>query len=212
VAKSKPLYLHYGLLVSESEKFSTQLNSAFKEAETSAIEVEDEDPELFGFFVEYIYRDHSILSREVRHYSNYVTLARIYAMGERLMAARLQAQCLWRFTQSLKTSTDISEECICALLQIACTEITERVKEDSMRSHIFWYAGYQIGKLQKSDMFRQLLYDTPDVGHQLCLWVQKSQPPKPAMPNELQDDRFKPESEYSMKRTVQSVPLATAVE
>jgi hypothetical protein len=207
VTKSRTFYLHLDLLVTESDKFSRQLHGAFKEATECAIEVEDEDPELFGFFVEYLYRNQSILSRDVGHYSEYVTLARLYAMGERLSASSFQAHCLWRFTQSLGTNTAISEECVCDLLQIACTEITERVKEDPMRSQIFWYGGVTIAKLQKSGMFSQLLFEVPEVGKQLCLWVNLSQPPRPAMPNELEYKRFMPESEYSMKKSVDITPM-----
>ncbi|KAF2254525.1 hypothetical protein BU26DRAFT_514416 [Trematosphaeria pertusa] len=141
VAKSKTFYLHSDLLTAESQRFSNSLTGKFMEAEASAIEIEDEDPDLFGFFVEYLYRDRSVLSREVQHYSEYVTLARLYAMGERLMAPKLQTYSLWRFAQSLASNTFISEESICELLRIACTEITERASEDPMRAQIFWYRG-----------------------------------------------------------------------
>jgi hypothetical protein len=65
-----------------------------KEAEDRTIKIEDEDPELFGFFVEYVYRDQSILSHDVQHHSEYITSARLYAMGERLIAPAFQAYCL----------------------------------------------------------------------------------------------------------------------
>jgi hypothetical protein len=198
VANTRKFYLHFDLLVSESDKLSRELNGSFKEAETKAIDIADEDPDLFGFFVEYMYRDRSILSREIEHYSEYVTLARLYAMGERLLASRLRAQCLWRFTQNLHSSTVISEECVCDLLQTACNEITERVKEDPLRAQIFWYAGRKIANLQKSAMFRQLLRNVPEVGQQICLWVDQSLPPKQDTPIEAQYSRFEPESEYSL--------------
>ena len=205
VAKSKKFYLHSNLLIAESQRFSNSLTGTFKEAEEKAIEIEDEDPCLFGFFVEYLYRDCSILSRDVQHYSDYVTLARIYAMGERFMAPKFQAYSLWRFTRSLGSNTSISDESICELLRVACTEITERVREDPMRTQIFWYGGVQIAKLQKFDMFRQMLCSIPDLGKQLCLWVNRSQPEKPASLNGLQHQRFAPESEYSL----QPIPEAT---
>ncbi|KAF2789769.1 hypothetical protein K505DRAFT_365307 [Melanomma pulvis-pyrius CBS 109.77] len=136
VAKSRTFYLHSNLLTAESERFSKSLSGKFKEAEENAIHLEDEDPNLFGFFVEYLYRNRPC---EVKHNSAYVTLARLYALGERIMAPNFQSHCLWRFTQSLGTNSDISGESICELLRIACTEITERPKEDPMRVHIFWY-------------------------------------------------------------------------
>ncbi|KAH8726043.1 hypothetical protein GQ44DRAFT_706317 [Phaeosphaeriaceae sp. PMI808] len=94
VANSKTFYLHSDLLATESERSSNSLTGRFKEAEEKTIEIEDKDPNLFGFFVEYLYRDRSILSREVQHYSEYVTLARLYAMGERLIAPKFQSYSL----------------------------------------------------------------------------------------------------------------------
>ncbi|OAL42689.1 hypothetical protein IQ07DRAFT_686215 [Pyrenochaeta sp. DS3sAY3a] len=148
-------------------------------------------------FVEYLYRDQSILSRKVQHYSEFVTLARLYAMGERLLAPKFQSCVLWRFCESLGTGTHISDENICELLQIACTGFTERVREDPMRSQIFWYAAYKITSLQELSMFRQLLSDIEDLGKQLTLWVNKSQPKKVLEPSELQYHRVGPESEYN---------------
>jgi hypothetical protein len=206
VAKSKTFYLHLDLLTAESERFSNSLTGRFKEAEERAIEIEDEETDLFGFFVEYLYRDRSILSREVQHYSEYVTLARLYAMGERLMAPKFQSYSLRRFAHSLGSNTFISDESICELLRIACMEITERVREDPMRAQIFWYGGIKITNLQKSNMFRQLLCDIPDLGKQLCLWMNQSQPKIPAMPNELQYQRFAPESEYRLQRATEGTP------
>jgi hypothetical protein len=197
IAKSKKFHLHEKLLVAESEKFSTELNGSFKEALDKDIKMEDEDPELFGFFVEYIYRNRSILSREVKHHSEYVTLARLYAMGDRLIAPKFQAQCLWRFTESLSSSTPISDESTCQLLLIACTEIPEVLGEDPLRSYIFWFGGSKILSLQKSGMFRQLLCDMPEVSKQLCLCVNQGQPPKSEKPNKLRLKQFAPESEYS---------------
>ncbi|KAB2102961.1 hypothetical protein AG0111_0g8746 [Alternaria gaisen] len=199
VAKSRAFYLHFDLLISESDSFSNSLTGRFKEAEEKAIELVDEDPELFGFFVEYLYRDRSILSREIQHYSEYVTLARLYAMGERLMAPKFKAYSFCRFAESLRSDTFISDESVCELLRIACTEIAERVREDPMRAHIFWYAGTKITKLQKSGMFRQLLCDTPDLGRCLCLWIDKDRPTKADMPNELRYEKFAPESEYPLQ-------------
>jgi hypothetical protein len=196
VGKSKTFHLHFDLLVAESERFSAGLKGNFKEAQDHTINIEDEDPEIFGFFVEYIYRDKSLLSRQVSHYSEYVTLARLYAMGDRLMAKEFKAQCLWRFTESLGSSTAMSEESICELLHIACTEIMERAKEDPMRSQIFWCAGTRISKLQKFGVYRKLLRDEPEVGQQMCLWVEQRQPSEPAEPVESRHKKFEDESEY----------------
>jgi hypothetical protein len=197
VAGSKTFYIHSSLLTAESEREFKSLTGDFKEAKEKAVDLSDEDEALFGFFVEYLYRNRSILSRHIQHYSEYVTLARLYALGERLMAAKFKACALWRFAMSLSNNTSISDEGVCELLRIACTEITERTSEDPMRAHIFWYAGTKIATLQQSPMFRHLLLETPDVGSHLCLWVNQSRPAVPSMPNELQSKQFAPESEYA---------------
>lgn len=184
-------------MTTESEELLKNLTGSFKEASENTIEIESEDPELFGYFVEYLYRNRSILSRNVEHYSEYVTLARLYAMGERLMAPQFQAYALWRFTQSLNSSIHVSDEYTCELLRIACTEITERVKEDPMRAQIFWYGAFKISGLQKFGLFRQLLCEIPDLGRHLCLWMGKSQPKESTSLEESQKRMFAPESEFS---------------
>jgi hypothetical protein len=137
VAQSRTHYLHSDLLRAESKRFANSLEGNFREAEDRNINIEDEDPELFGYFIEYIYGDRSILSREIKHYSECITLARLYTMGERLVAGAFQAYCFWRFSQSLEVRSSISEVVICDLLHLACTEITERTREDPLRSQIF---------------------------------------------------------------------------
>ncbi|KAF2146333.1 uncharacterized protein K452DRAFT_193805, partial [Aplosporella prunicola CBS 121167] len=51
----KTFFIHEGLLCQESEKFVRQLKGGFKEAVDKAIEIHDEDPNHFGFFVRYLY-------------------------------------------------------------------------------------------------------------------------------------------------------------
>ncbi|PVI02537.1 hypothetical protein DM02DRAFT_670533 [Periconia macrospinosa] len=199
VGRSKTFYLHTDILITESEAFLKNLTGSFKESSENAVAMEDEDPELFGFFVEYLYRGCPIFSRKVEHYSEFATLARLYAMGERLMASKFQAYALWRFTESLHIGAAISDEIICDLLEIACTEITERTREDPMRAQVFWYAAAKIKNLQQSTMFRQLLNEIDELGKHLCLWMSKEQPGKASMPNEANDKKFTPESEYSFQ-------------
>lgn len=80
----------------------------------------------FGFFVEYLYRDRSILSREVQNCSEYETLALLYAMGEHLQTPKFKAYSFWRFVQRLYSTTVVPDVIVCNLLSIVCTKITER--------------------------------------------------------------------------------------
>lgn len=191
--------LHSGLLNGESEKLYNSLKGDFMEAENWKINLPDEDPELFGYFIEYLYRDFSLLSPNAANYSEYITVARLYALGERLGAVKFQSIALWRFTALLNGSSQIPELSICDLLEIACTTITARVTEDPMRAQIFWYASLRISQLQKFDMFRQLLKELPELGACLCMWLNQGQPAKPAEPSRVRQTRFEPESEYSLK-------------
>jgi hypothetical protein len=118
-------------------------------------------------------------------------------MGDRLIAPKFKAQCLWRFTEDLESDTTVSDDCTCELLNIACIEITERAEEDLMRSQIFWYAGKKIRDLQKSPAYGQLLRDEPEVGRHMCLWMNKDIPVRAPKPIELQLEKFRAESEYS---------------
>jgi hypothetical protein len=90
----------------------------------------------FQIFVEYLYRDQSILSRKVQHYSEFVTLARLYAIVERLLAPKFQSCVLWRFCESLGTGTPISEESICELLQITAMEQRVQISTFSLAINV----------------------------------------------------------------------------
>ncbi|KAF2735230.1 hypothetical protein EJ04DRAFT_563570 [Polyplosphaeria fusca] len=197
VGDSKTFFLHADLLSAESEKFQKNLTEGVKTAKKVVVEVKDEDPDLFGFFVEYLYRDRSILSRDIKHHSEYVTLARLYAMGERLMAPKFQSYALWRFSESMHYSNiPIPDESLCILLQIALREIPESLTEDLMRSHIFWYAGTKISSLRKSWMFRAHLCALTDIGKQLCSWVKQNRPGGVPSTYELLYDKLERESEF----------------
>lgn len=199
VGNRRTFLLHSGLLNGESEKLYNSLKGNFMEAESWKISLPDEDPELFGYFIEYLYCDCSLLSRNVANYSEYITVARLYALGERLGAVKFQSIALWRFTASLNNNSKIPELSICDLLEIACTTITARVTEDPMRAQIFWYASSRISQLQEFDMFRQLLKELSELGACLCMWLNRQQPAKPAEPSEVQQTRFEPESEYGLE-------------
>ncbi|CAI6273943.1 unnamed protein product [Periconia digitata] len=200
VGKSRTFYLHKDIITAESEVFLKALTEPFKEANEHAVKLDDENPELFRYFVKYLYRDRSILSRRIAHYSELATLARLYAMGERLMAYKFQSCVLPRFTEAVNYSTQVSEEVICDMLQTACTKMTKRMEEDLMRSLIFWYAAYRISNLQQSRIFQQMLNEIPELGKQICLWMAKAQPVELPVPSHNRDQasnpKFAPESEY----------------
>jgi hypothetical protein len=98
----------------------------------------------------------------------------------------------------LSGSTTITDECVCHLLEIATTEITERVTEDSLTAQIFWYGAIKIESLQNFTLFCQLCRDISEIGRQLVLKEGKKQPSKPPSPGGL---RFESETEEVWKRS-----------
>ncbi|KAF2146303.1 uncharacterized protein K452DRAFT_315506 [Aplosporella prunicola CBS 121167] len=129
----------------------------------------DEDASLFGYFFEYLYRDGWVLKHGVQHDSDYVTLARLYSLGERLDAKLFQRAVLWKFASHFDATTAMYDQAICDLLQIVCAELPERAEEDAFRALVFWYAAANLTRLQRYGRFSRLLMEIPDLGRYLCL-------------------------------------------
>ena len=60
------------------------VKSGFHEGSSRTILLHEEDSELFGYFVEYLYREGWIAEQHVQRESDYIILARLYTLGERL--------------------------------------------------------------------------------------------------------------------------------
>lgn len=58
----------------------------FRDGKNAEISDRDEDPDLFGFFVQYIYRNGWGLEEGISYVSDILILARLYCMAERLGA------------------------------------------------------------------------------------------------------------------------------
>ncbi|KAH7053087.1 hypothetical protein B0J12DRAFT_739217 [Macrophomina phaseolina] len=136
----KTFYLHEALLCYESERFVKQLTSGFSESATRTISECEEDPDLFACFVEYFYRDAWVNNHDIVHDSDYVMLAQLYSLGERLGADRFQEP-----------------------------ELPECASEDPVRELVCWYAAARLSTLRDYPTFRHMLVDVPDMGRFLCL-------------------------------------------
>lgn len=194
--KPKIFLLHSELLAYESDRLAKDVKGGFGEQSDKRILLDEEDPELFGYFVEYLYRSEWLASEKTSRNSDYIVLARLYALGERLQAHKLQFAVLRKFTLFFTNQTSLSDHAICDLLEIACTELPERVDEDPMRAQIFWYAAARLTQLQTYDYFLRLLETYTDLGRYLCTRAGNglgSQPSKPTNPLPL---KFRPESAY----------------
>lgn len=173
------------------------VNGGFAENSSKKALLDEEDPELFGYFVEYLYRGDWLVKEGFERDSDYVVLARLYALGERLQARRLQLAILRKFILSFGAKTFLPDQCICDLLDVACTELPDRLVEDPLRAQIFWYTASQLGRLQGYDYFRHLLETNKDLGKHLCVWAGNTSKEQPGKTSGKLPPRFKPESIYS---------------
>ena len=153
----KTFLLHSELLAHESDRLAKDVKGGFGEQSIKRILLDEEDPELFGYFVEYLYRTEWLTKEGPLRDSDYIITARLYALGERLQAHKFQYATLRKFTSPLTNHTSLPDQGVCDLLEIACTELPDRVNEDPLREQIFWYAASRLTQLQNYDYFLRLL-------------------------------------------------------
>lgn len=195
-APAKTFLLHSELLTTTSKRFAISLQGEFREAAERRIELPDEDPDVFGYFLKYLYGDEWLRSSQIEHEAEYPILARLYALGERLQAIAFQRTVLLKFMSSFNDKTQLSDQGLCDVLEIACAEITARVDEDPFRDQVFWYATRRLTQLQKYGRFKQLLSEQPDLGASLCMRASSSGAAQPAKPNDPVPARFRSESVF----------------
>ena len=84
VETPKTFLLHTALLIGESDRLAKDIESGFEETTKKRIVLSQEDPGLFGYFVEYLYKDTWLREEQISRDTDYVVLARLYALGEGL--------------------------------------------------------------------------------------------------------------------------------
>lgn len=193
---SKTFQLHSELLAYESDRLAKDVNGGFNEQSSRRILLLEEDSGLFGYFVEYLYRSEWLAKKQVERDSDYIILARLYALGERLQAHQFQLATLQKFTSSWSSQISLSDQGVCDLLEVACAELPERINEDPLRAQIFWYATSQLTRLQNYDYFLRLLGKYEDLAKYLCIRAGNTSAPQPTRPSEPLPERFRPESIY----------------
>lgn len=194
--------LHRALVCSESARLAKTFQGAYRESVEGACTLTEEDPRLFGFFVEYLYREgwlfHINDKKADFHTSHIDTLARLYTMGDRLLAPTFQDLILLKLGSFLQSNFDLSDQDICDLLEIAGAELPDTSQEDPLQAQVFWYAAARISRLQKFDRFPQLLREHPQLGVKLCMRTGNGSSSQPGLPAVSASElRFKPENLYS---------------
>ena len=91
---------HRNLLISISSFFATGLTSSFKEASTGVFELEEEDPDIFSVFEQWVYKDRLFIKKPASSSSasedteddckEWECLPLLYTLGERLDAPKFK--------------------------------------------------------------------------------------------------------------------------
>lgn len=168
-ADTRTYHLHKTLLYHEPSKVLAHMMTGFEESQMDSLLDCEEDIELFGCFVEYLYRDDWADTEGTTNHEDYVRLARLYSIGERLGAERFQKSVLRKFLANLIGKVSASSQTTCELLEVVCTELQERTPEDPLREFVFGYAARRLSSLKTCEAFQRMLVDIPELGRYLCL-------------------------------------------
>ncbi|KAK8243572.1 hypothetical protein IWZ00DRAFT_542252 [Phyllosticta capitalensis] len=175
VGDTKTYFIHISVLCAESEMYRAQLRGSgtWKEKTEGKISTE-EIPEIFDSFVNYIYRK-SLPKAETEGDAYLVHLARLYCLGDRLMARNFQEAVFRRFTEKLDILDPISLDALCELLEVAFAELPEKRKnDDQLQSAIGPLAAFRFPELWKHPPFRdELSREHPGMMRPICFSLAK---------------------------------------
>lgn len=165
--------------------FFKMLRGSFKEANDKMIDFPEEEVSSFKHFVKYLYSDaplSSIPDPKDHHESTYALLTRLYGLGERLFAHRFQKVVLEVFCRNL-TYSNLPDNLLCEILEIAASEIPSRSKEDPLRDQIFWLASKRLQTLRKRPEFKMVLERYPELGVAMTMRASDSIEAQPQLPS-----------------------------
>ena len=174
------------------------------ESKEKRIKLEEEDPALFGFFARYLYTDSPLLDKdEIKHDTEYVVLARLYALGDRLQAQRFQAAVLKRFVQSFPDSPEFETSFlpvlqVCELLDIVLSELPDKKEEDRLKMFVPWHAEHRKSMLKEHPYFRRLVREHNHLPSLLSLHTKDKFRSQPEKPREEPEQRFVDEDVYEV--------------
>ena len=185
--------MHTHIAAVESKRLERGLQGGFKESSEYQIDL-DEDPQLITYFLEYLYQHDDGQEISLQHESEYVLLARLYALGDRLQANAFQVYVLKRFLKDFNSYTQLSDWIICDLLEVACDELPDRVNTDPLKAHIYWYVAARLDRLGKFPRFADVLCNRASLGKDLCLRAGNGTRSQPHRPSDPAPVRFKREA------------------
>ncbi|KAK8256790.1 hypothetical protein IWZ00DRAFT_528637 [Phyllosticta capitalensis] len=173
-SQKETFFIHESLLYTESDKYKAQLQGPgeWKEKLERKISIEEEDPELFRSFIDYLYLDKSPTGKKIDE-PEIVQLARLYCMGDRIMAKRFQDAVLYNCFRILnqKNSKPIPVADLCSLLEIVFTELPEKdTRQDPLQHCVTRLGASRPVDLQKDPRFKdELSRDLPEIARGICL-------------------------------------------
>ncbi|KAI1905823.1 hypothetical protein LOZ65_006922, partial [Ophidiomyces ophidiicola] len=157
-ASPQIFYLHLRLLTRASTYFEKALESnRFAEGQEQKVDLKEVDPDIFGFFVEWLYRDRWEHQAEpsALHETAIPLFTRVYALGQRLLCPLMEeaaARIVYKSCDAL--GNNISDTVVCDLLELSESELPS---EDTLSDRILWLAVERLEKLQKFDRFNSLI-------------------------------------------------------
>jgi hypothetical protein len=200
VGKEEPMAfnLYRGLVCNESARFAKTSQSAFKEASEQECTLPEEDPRLFGYFVEYVYREGRFHENNKNtnhfHCPKILTLARLYTMRDRFLAKAFHDLTLLKLGSALSSGPYLSDQDICELLEIAGAELPDLPEGNPLQAQILWYAAGRISRLQRFDRFPESLREHPQLGVKLYMRAGSGSTSQPKLPQTYDPSRSKPET------------------
>ncbi|KAK8197017.1 uncharacterized protein BKA78DRAFT_70600 [Phyllosticta capitalensis] len=172
-APKETFLIHKSLLCMESEKYRALLQGTgdWKEKSENKITIVDEDPKLFRSYAKYLYYDDWTYQNDDEE-SCIVHLARLYCLGDRLVAKRFQESILWRFDLELNYAfvENVSDDDLCGILEVAFSELPERPDVDPLQRKVARLGASRLFDLQKYPRFKdELSKDVPEITRRMCL-------------------------------------------
>ncbi|KAI1936157.1 hypothetical protein LOZ57_006801 [Ophidiomyces ophidiicola] len=168
-ASPQIFYLHLRLLTRASTYFEKALESnRFAEGQEQKVDLKEVDPDVFGFFVEWLYRDRWEHQAEpsALHETAIPLFTRVYALGQRLLCPLMEeaaARIVYESCDAL--GNNISDTVVCDLLELSESELPS---EDTLGDRILWLAVERLEKLQKFDRFNSLVLERSNLAIGLC--------------------------------------------
>lgn len=149
--RKRTFYVHKDQLVHKSAYFRTSLESEFLEGQTQQVLLDQDDPNVFDIFVQWIYKgDYNVqmaLPEEERRTEEawYELHARAYSLGNRLIALDFKKKIIEKLATDFERYDDLTMALVIKMAEIIY-DGTSNEDGTEMRSLLAMYCGSRIGR------------------------------------------------------------------